>query len=134
MRVMGLLVAVVLAACASVPRGGQAGLEGTYQLMRVNDERLPASAGDEVGVMIHSGTLALHADSRYVLRIVAATQNTPEQRNAEIAGRYRVFGDSLAMVPDPGAGSDEVHFLWTLRGNDLRLHDEDGDEYMFRRQ
>ena len=133
MRVMGLLVAVVLAACASVPRGAT-GLEGTYQLMRVNDERLPAPAGDEVGVMIHSGTLALQADSRYTLRIAAVAGNSPEQRNAEIAGRYRVFGDSLAMVPDPGAASDEVHFLWTLQGNDLRLHDEDGDEYMFRRQ
>jgi hypothetical protein len=133
MRVIGLLVAVVLAACASAPRGGP-GLEGTYQLMRVNDERLPAPAGDEAGVMIHSGTLALQHDSRYTLRIVAVAGNSPEQRNAEIAGRYRVFGDSLAMVPDPASGSEEVHFLWTLQGNDLRLHDEDGDEYMFRRR
>jgi hypothetical protein len=133
MRVMGVLVAVVLAACASAPRG-EAGLVGTYQLMRLNDERLPAPAGDEAGVMIHAGTLALQADSRYTLRIVAVAGSSPDQRNAEIGGRYRVFGDSLAMVPDPGAGSDEVHFLWTLRGNDLRLHDEDGDEYMFRRQ
>lgn len=134
MRVMGLLVAVVLAACASAPRGAEAGLEGRYQLMRVNDERLPATAGNEAGVMIVSGTLALQHDSRYTLRIVAVAGNSPEQRNAEIAGRYRVFGDSLAMVPDPASGSEEVHFLWTLRGNDLRLHDEDGDEYMFRRQ
>lgn len=133
MRVMGLLVALVLAACASVPPG-EAGLPGTYRLLRVNGERLPASAGEEAGVVLHAGTLALQPDSRYVLRITAVAGDSPEQRNAEIAGSYRVFGDSLAMVPDPGAGSEEVHFLWTLRGMDLRLHDENGDEFMFRRQ
>lgn len=134
MRVMRLLVVAMLAACASAPRGAEGGLEGNYRLERVNDERLPAAAGDETGVMIHSGTLALNPDSRYVLRLVAAVRDQPQPQTAEITGSYRVWGDSLAMVPDPGAGSEEAHFHWTLRGAALRLHDDDGDEYLFRRQ
>lgn len=133
MRGLRFLVVMLLAACASAPRG-EVGLEGTYRLERVNDERLPTAAGSETGVTLHAGTLALQPGRRYVLRMVAAVRDQPEQRTAEIAGSYRVWGDSLAMMPDPGAGAEEVHFLWTLRGADLRLHDEDGDEYLFRRQ
>lgn len=138
MRVMRVLVLSLLAACASTQPGSvsprPASLEGTYRLDRVNGQPLPAPSGDEDGVMLEEGSLALQPDSSFTLRMVARVRSRPTTTTAEVSGDYRVRADSLSLIPDDCSPADDSHFRWSVHDAVLHLRDQDGDEFIFVRQ
>jgi hypothetical protein len=131
MRMITVLVLAVLAACASASRG-DAGLEGSYELARINGGALPAPSPTEDGVTMRGATLRLMPDGRFTMHAKATTGGGGEQTDERSQGTWSVTGDTIVMVPDV-SGGDPPSFRWTLDEGTLTLHDEDGHAYTFRR-
>jgi hypothetical protein len=131
MRVITVLVLALLAACASASRGG-AGLEGSYELVRINGDALPAESPTEDGVTMQGVTLRLTPDGRFTMDAKATTGGGVGQSDERSQGTWSSTGDTLVMVPDV-SGGDPPRFRWTLDEGTLTLYDQDGHAYTFRR-
>jgi hypothetical protein len=131
MRVIMVLLLAVLAACASGSRG-DGGLEGSYELVRINGGALPAPSPTEDGVTMQGATLRLMPDGRFAMDARATTGSDGERSDEEAQGTWSVTGDTIVMLPDV-SGGDPPSFRWTLAEGTLTLYDEDGHAYTFRR-
>jgi hypothetical protein len=131
MRMITVLVLAVLAACASASRG-DAGLEGNYELVRINGGALPAASPTEDGVTMQGATLRLMPDGRFTMDAKATTGGGDGQRDERSQGTWSVTDDTLVMVPDV-SGGDPPSFRWMLDQGTLTLYDQDGHAYTFRR-
>lgn len=131
MRSLIALLLLALATLAAAPAAAQ--VEGTYELVQINGQALPAPSPSEENVVMHGATLALTADGRFLMQARAGAADDTEPQEAEARGTWTASGDSLALTPDDGGADHALHFRWTLREGTLTLHDEEGDAYTFRR-
>ena len=129
--VLVLAVLAVLAACASASRG-DTGMEGSYELVRINGGALPAPSPTEDGVTMRGATLRLMPDGRFTMDARATTDEDGEQTDEQAQGTWSVTGDTIVMLPDV-SGGDPPSFRWTLAEGTLTLYDQDGHAYTFRR-
>jgi hypothetical protein len=134
---MRRLAAILLLACAACGSGSEERppiLAGSYQLARINDAPLPASAPAEPNVTLVGGGLSLQPDSSYTMRLDATVPGIPERQSRAVTGRYRAAGDTLTLVPAEGSEAAAVRFQFTVEGGELRLRDNEGHRYTFTRQ
>ncbi|HEU0299162.1 MAG TPA: hypothetical protein VFR37_06895 [Longimicrobium sp.] len=133
MRAFARLAIVAFAVFAAAPPT-TAQMEGSYGLVEVDGQPLPATSPDEEGVVMHRAILQLAAEGRFLLQAWATVGGDPEQEQEEFLGTWSVSTDLLTLTPD-GAGEEALmRFRFTLAGDALRLHNGDGHEFTFRRQ
>ena len=117
----------LLAACAAAPATAQ--VQGSYRLVSINGQPLPAPSPDEDGVTVYSASFDLGGDGRFALSMSPSADGAGTQ---QLAGTYQVAGDSLVLTPVP---EDEPFSLgWTLQGDTLGILNDDRDVYRFVRQ
>ena len=126
MRSLLAALLILLAACFAVPAAAQ--VEGTWELVHINGDSLPAASPSEVNLIIEGMTWTLGAEKQLKLeirfRITAADE---EITSAQFDGTYRVEEDRLFASLE---GTEPSEFRWTLREGTLRLTDDRKDEYL----
>jgi hypothetical protein len=125
-----LLLAALPSLVAPAPAAAQ--VQGTYRLMQLEGQALPAPSPDEDNVTVHAAALILAEDGRYTFQLSAsgAAQALPETHQA--TGSYRVEGDTLFLEMDD---TDEpIPLTFLLEEGRLTLTVPAGYAYTFQRQ
>jgi hypothetical protein len=132
MRTLARLAVVALAACmAAQPAAAQ--MEGSYDLVEINGQAIPAPSPSEEGVVMHGIVLQLMPDGRFSMRFRAAWEGELPELEQEFQGTFAVTADTLALTAENLEETRTIHFRFTLADGTLRLYDEHEDEYTLRR-
>jgi hypothetical protein len=127
LAILGFTAAIAAAPAAAQMEGG------SYLLVEVDGQPVPAPSPNESSVVMHKAVLLFTPEGRFFMQAKASLDGAPEQVEEEMEGTWSVTGDSLALTPDGDGAGDVMRFRFTLAEGTLRLYDDDGHEYTFRR-
>lgn len=122
---------VVLSALVAVPAAAQA-VDGSYRLLRVNGNSLPAWSHTNDGTRVRGGAVVFDTDGRFTLSLATRTEEGRESRE-DAAGTYVLDVDSLWFTPAAPLGGLSA-FRWDRDGDTLRLLSGAVGEYLFVRE
>ena len=132
MRSLPAALLILLAACIAAPASAQ--VKGSYELVRINGDPLPAASPTEDVVIMEGLTVLLGADARYTFQFRGRNAATDAPVEMKVTGTYEVAENRLLLTPDEGTGADPVEFRWELRDGELLWWDENEDEYTLARR
>ncbi|HEX6042447.1 hypothetical protein [Longimicrobium sp.] len=129
MRIRFIAPPLLAAAVAAVPAAAQ--VEGDYRLVSINNQPLPVESPTEAGVIVHGSSVVFGTDGRFSMSMTGRAAGGEHTQQA--AGTYVATRESIRLTPEPSGGST-IDFRWMRRGDTLRIHDRDRNEFRFVRQ
>ena len=123
-RLLPLLAAIAVLAC-------DAGVSGTYDLVTINDQELPATREFFGTVTITSGSLTL-SDSTYTFTIMAYEGDGDPETFTESGTTTLDESNIIHFTPGPES-EDDFPPEGTWNGDQITVSD-DGDTVVFRRR
>jgi hypothetical protein len=124
-----LLLAAVAMLASAAPAAAQ--VDGTYALVRLEGQVLPAPSPDEDNVTVHAGALVLK-EGRYTFELKASSAAEPEPATTQAVGSYRLESDTLFLEMD-GTG-EPIPLTWRMEDGQMTLTVPAGFAYTFQRQ
>lgn len=129
MRSLLLVLLLALGACVDAPADAQ--VAGTYELVRINGDTLPARSPAGGPTLFEAMTWVLAPDSSCTWRITLHNPHIELSTTLDFTGVWHVEGPTLVIQMD---FTEPEEFRWTLRNGRLRVIDERNDEYLFARR
>jgi hypothetical protein len=126
-----LTLAAVASLLLAAPAAAQ--MEGSYALVQVNGQALPAPSPEEADVVVLTMALELMADGRFRMEAAATLDGGSEESEQSAEGTWTVDADSLTLTSDDEEEDGVLQFRWALEGGTLKLYTENGHEFTFRR-
>lgn len=105
---------------------------GTWQLVEVNGQPLPATWPQGFSVIMHRLTYTFTARGRASIHMVGVSEDSGEAIEEEDSARYRVTGDKLVFLDDEGEPNGES--IWRIENGRLRMSDDMGNVYVLTRR
>jgi hypothetical protein len=132
MRSIITLVVLAFAAClTAAPATAQ--MAGSYELVQLNGQAVPAPSPEEPDVVVLTMALVLAPDGRFTLQ-ATALDGEPEQSEHKAEGGWTVDADSLILTSDDSFDDGVLRFRYALEGETLKLYTENDHEFTFRRR
>lgn len=107
-------------------------LVGTYDLVTVDGDALPAVSPEEPNVLIESLGLTLAEDGGYALTSGFRLDGNPAPTSTTIGGTWQATATTLTFHGDQGPAV--VEFGYRYADDALHLQDEAGHEWVLRRR
>ena len=133
-RAAALLVAALTVACGGEPEQPtpRADLAGTWDLVTVNGAALPTPSPEEPNIVLESVVMRLDAGGAYSLASSFAVSGRPAPQQMTIAGSWVASDDALTFHTEQGPAI--VQFGYRRDGGEIRMVDEQGNEWQMRRR